>query len=327
MAKITSKTVQKTETKKKDKYRVTNWNSYNKSLVERGSITIWIDEETISKWHHDGPDQRGAQFEYSDGCITCLLQLKAVFRLPYRQLQGFSSSLIQLMGFDVKVPSYSQICRRAVDLDVDIEVPGSKSPLFIVIDSTGLKVYGEGEWKTRKHGVGKRRTWRKLHLGVDEKTGLVHAQVLTGNGKGDGDAQQVEGMLEQVESPIGKFSGDGAYDTYEIWTLLKGLGIEGIIPPQENAIYWVDEFDVPLDLDRNKILEKIEGVGRSQWKKSSNYHRRSLSETAMMRFKTIFGPQLYSRIFEKQKTEAAIKIKCMNKMTRIGMPVSKKMAA
>ena len=117
------------------------------------------------------------------------------------------------------------------------------------------------------------------------------------------------------------------YDTYEIWTLLKELEIEGIIPPQEDAIYWVDEDDELMDLDRNKILKKIEELGRSQWKKSSNYHRRSLSETAMMRFKTIFGPELYSRIFEKQKTEAAIKIKCMNKMTRIGMPVSKKMAA
>ena len=134
-------------------------------------------------------------------------------------------------------------------------------------------------------------------------------------------------MLGQVESPVDRFSGDGAYDTYEIWVLLKELEIEGIIPPQENAIYWVDEFDELLELDRNKILEKIEGVGRAEWKRGSNYHRRSLSETAMMRFKTIFGPELYSRIFEKQKTEAAIKIKCLNKMTRIGMPISKKMAA
>jgi len=327
MAKIASKAVEKTETKKKDKYRVTNWGSYNKSLVGRGDITIWIDEEAIAEWYYDGPDQRGGQFEYSDVCIECLLHLKAVFRLPYRQLQGFSMSIIKIMGFDVVVPSYSQICRRAVGLDVDIAVPKSKAPIFIVIDSTGLKVYGEGEWKTRKHGISKRRTWRKLHLGVDEKTGLVHAHVLTENGKGDGDAQQVEEMLGQVESPVDRFSGDGAYDTYEIWALLKELEIEGIIPPQENAIYWVDEFDELLDLDRNKILEKIKEFGRKEWKVESGYHRRSLSETAMMRFKTIFGPTLYSRIFEKQKTEAAIKVKCLNKMTRTGMPVSKKMAA
>ncbi|MFT5167307.1 MAG: hypothetical protein ACI8P3_002544 [Saprospiraceae bacterium] len=213
------------------------------------------------------------------------------------------------MGFDIEIPYYTQICRGAEGLEVDIEVPKSKAPIYIVIDSTGLKVYGEGEWKTRKHGISKRRTWRKLHLGVDKKTGLIHAQVLTENGKGAGDAQQVKDMLEQVKSPIDKFPGDGAYDTYEIWELLKGLEIEEIIPPQENTIYWVDEFDKLLDLDRNKILEKIDEIGRKEWKKASNYHRRSLSETAMYRFKIIFGPTLYSRIFEKQKIETAIKIK------------------
>jgi len=327
MAKITPTTIDKVETKKKDKYRITNWSSYNKSLVNRGDITIWIEEEAIANWYYKGPDQRGAQFEYSDECIECLLQLKVIFKLPYRQLQGFASSLISLMGFDIVVPCYTQICRRSAELEIDIEVPKSKVPIYLVIDSTGLKVYGEGEWKTRKHGIGKRRTWRKLHLGVDEKTGLIHAQVLTGNSKGDGDAQQVEDMLEQVESPIDKFSGDGAYDTYEIWTLLKEMEIEGIIPPQENAVYWVDEFDKLLDLDRNEILQKIENLGRKEWKEQSNYHRRSLSETAMMRFKIIFGPTLYSRIFEKQKVEAAIKVKCLNKMTGIGMPVSKKVAA
>lgn len=327
MSKITSKSVVVQENSQKDKYRVTNWGEYNKSLVNRGDITIWISEESITQWYYKGPDQRGGQYLYSDACITCLLQLKTVFGLKYRQLEGFTKSLIKLMGYSVGVPSYSQICRRAQDLEVDIEVPKGGGPIFIVVDSTGLKVYGEGEWKTRKHGISKRRTWRKLHLGVDEKTGFIHAQLLTQNGKGDGDAQQVQSLLDQVNAPIDRFSGDGAYDTLEIWDLLKSSDIEGIIPPQENAVYWVDEFDELLDLDRNKILEQIERMGRKQWKKSSKYHRRSLSETAMMRFKTIFGPTLYTRIFEKQKTEAAIKIKCLNKMTALGMPISKKMVA
>jgi hypothetical protein len=288
---------------------------------------LWIDEEVAGAWYYEGPDQRGAQFEYSDMCMECLLGLKVVFGLPYRQLQGFATSIVLLMGLDLKLPSYSQICRRAQGLEVDLAIKKSNAPMYVVVDSTGLKVYGEGEWKTRKHGISKRRTWRKLHLGVDEKTGFVHAQVLTENGKGDGDAQQVKSMLEQVGPPIDKFSGDGAYDTYEIWKLLKGLNIKGIIPPQENAVYWVDEFDNLLDLDRNNILREIELTTRKDWKKASNYHRRSLSETAMMRFKTIFGPTLYSRIFEKQKTEAAIKIKCLNKMTALGMPISQKQVA
>jgi hypothetical protein len=141
------------------------------------------------------------------------------------------------MGFEVSVPSYSQICRRSKDIAVDILAPKTNQPTFMVVDSTALKVYGEGEWKTRKYGISKRRTWRKLHLGVDEKTGIIHAQVLTENGKGDGDAQQVEELLEQVESPIDKFSGDGAYDTFDIWNLLKEKKMEGIIPPQKNEFY------------------------------------------------------------------------------------------
>jgi len=327
MSKITPKKAEKEETRKKDKYRVTNWSDYNKSLVNRGSITLWISEEAISNWYYEGPDQRGAQFVYSDTCIESLLQLKVVFQLKYRQLEGFANSILELMRYEIEVPCYSQICRRAKEIEVDIEAPKAGGPIYIVVDSTGLKVYGEGEWKTRKHGISKRRTWRKLHLGVDEKTGIIHAQLLTKNGKGDGDAQQVNKLIKQVESPIDKFSGDGAYDTYEIWSLLKELEIEGIIPPQENANYWVDEFNKLLDLDRNKILEQIDRIGRKKWKKASSYHRRSLSETAMMRFKVIFGPTLYSRVFEKQKIEVAIKIKCLNKMTALGMPISEKIAA
>jgi hypothetical protein len=169
MTKIRSKTIEKEEKQEKDKYRVTNWSSYNKSLIGRGDITIWIEEEALDNWYYEGPDQQGAQYFYSDQCIECLLQLKAAFKLQYLQLEGFASSIIKLMYFNIEIPSYTQICRRAKEINIDIEAPKSKTPMFLVIDSTGLKVYGEGEWKTRKHGISKRRTWRKLHLGVDEK--------------------------------------------------------------------------------------------------------------------------------------------------------------
>jgi hypothetical protein len=252
--------------------------------------------------------------------------LKSVYSLAYRQTEGFGRSLLGLLKLELEMPSYSQICRRAKDLKVSLDAPKKGKNMHLVFDSTGLKVYGEGEWKVRKHGYQKRRRWRKLHLGVDEKTGFIHAQSLTENGAGCGDAQQVGELLEQVEGSIERFSGDGAYDSYEIWEMLKQAGIEGIIPPKENAIYWVDEYDQLLDLDRNRILERIEQIGRKEWKVESGYHRRSLSETAMGRFKTIFGSALYSRKLANQKTEAAIKIKCLNKMTAIGMPISVKIA-
>ncbi len=260
---------------------------------------------------------------YSDECILALLELKAVFKLGYRQLQGFTNSLLRLVELDLSPPSYSQICRRAQQLDVGIKAAKSTGPMYIVFDSTGLKVFGEGEWKVRKHGYNKRRTWRKLHLGVDESTGFIHAQVLTKNGEGDGDSQQFTDLLEQVQSPVDRVSGDGAYDTFDIWDLLMFKGIEGHIPPQENAIYQLDSQGNPIDHPRNHILGQIAEKGTKQWKKNNGYHRRSLSETAMFRFKTIYGPELYSRNLRSQKVEAAVKIRCLNKMTALGMPISK----
>ena len=328
MAKATSKaTIGKESINKKDKYRVSNWKDYNRSLIKRGSLEIWIDEGAINNWLYKGPNQKGAQYKFSDACIICLLQLKVVYKLPYRQLEGFINSIFRRMNIGLSAPSYTQICRRAKTIEVEIEAPKTKGPIYLVIDSTGLKVYGDGEWKARKHGVSKRRTWRKLHLGVDEQTGMIHTEMLTENGKGDGDAQQVKEMLNKVNTQVDRFSGDGAYDTYDVWELLKERFIEGIIPPQENAIYWVDEYDELLDLGRNKILERIDEIGRKEWKEESHYHRRSLSETAMMRIKKIFGSELNSRIFEKQKKEATIKVRCLNKMTKIGMPKSIKIAS
>jgi hypothetical protein len=316
MAKLQSKS----EKEEKEQYRIVNWSEYNQSLIKRGSLTIWIEEESVSSWYHEGPLQKGAQYYYSDSCIECLLGLKAVFHLAYRQLEGFSNSVLQLMGYQIEVPCYTQICRRAKALDIDLAIPKTRGSLHLVFDSTGLKVYGEGEWKVRKHGYSKRRTWRKLHLGIDEKTGYIHAVVLTENDVDD--ASQLEPMLDQVKKKVKKAGADGAYDKEKCWDLLEERKIQGIIPPQHNAVYWTDENEMILeDYERNKVLSQIDEIGRSEWKKQSGYHRRSISETAMFRFKTIFGRQLYSRKIDKQKTETAIKIKMLNKMAAIGMPV------
>jgi len=308
----------------KETYRVCNWSTYNKSLIGRGSITVWISDEVINNWYYDGPSQRGAQFEYSDACILCLLGIKAVFRLPYRQLQGFAKSLLQMMGVPLRVPSYTQICRRAECLDVDIKAPKTRGSIHMVIDSSGLKLYGEGEWKVRKHGISKRRTWRKIHLAVDEKTGFIHACILTGNGKGGGDAQQVEGILNQVKCPVRAVSADSIYDKRYVWELLAKNGIEGIIPPRKDAVFWTDKKGNLEEIKRNEILKTIKKDGRKKWKEKTGYHRRSLAETAMFRFKTIMGPELYSRKLEKQKIEAKIKVRCLNIMTAMGMPDSQK---
>lgn len=297
-----------------------NWSGYNKALENRGSLTIWISEAVLDNWYSEEEPMRGGQYKYSDLCIESIMSLKNVLRLPYRQTIGFVKSLLELMGESLEVPSYTQLCRRSAFLDIVI-LSGKKSGnLDIVVDSTGLKVYGEGEWKVRKHGYTKRRTWRKLHLAVDPKTNLIHACDLTGNDVDD--AAQVEELLGNVEGEITTFCGDGAYDRNHIWNLLEEKGIDAIIPPRKNANYWLDGDGELIEHQRNRILEWIDLLGSKWWKEKFGYHKRSLSETAMYRFKTIFGSELYSRKFKKQAIEAKLKIKIINQFTAMGMPVS-----
>lgn len=320
-----SKIEKNIQTQSKKKYEVINWKEYNESLCRRGDLTIWVEEDLGEKWYNAEVFQRGRPYIYNDVCIEFLLSIKAILGLPYRQTQGFVRSLFRLMNLDLQVPSYSQTSRRSVGLEVDIRIQNPTGPIHLVMDSTGLKVYGEGEWKVRKHGVSKRRTWRKLHLALDEKTGMIHAGTLTENDKDD--ASQLEPVLAQIEVAIDKFSGDGAYDKSKVWDILYQAGIEGVIPPQRNAVLWNDKNGTLKEHDRNKILLEIAQYddyeqGRKQWKEDSGYHRRSLSETAMFRFKKIFGSELYSRKMETQQIEAQIKIAVLNRMTAIGMPIS-----
>jgi hypothetical protein len=262
-----------------------------------------------------------------------LLTLKVTFKLPFRQLEGFACSLMKLLKVDLQVPDYSQICRRQKGLPVPLGLSKRllSQPLHLVIDSSGLKVYGEGEWKVRQHGVGKRRTWRKLHLAVDEKTGQILAQRLTV--KESDDASQLPALVEEVHYSglqVKKVGADGAYDTFDTYQCLIKADIEPIIPPRENAAFWVDQADVVLDHPRNRALEQIDqgglNVNRKQWKQDSGYHRRSKAENAFFRWKTIHGTGMYARKIKNQQTEAALKVAILNRFIQIASPKAVKVA-
>jgi hypothetical protein len=309
-------------------YRLSNWSEYNRALVLRGNVTLWLSEEAIAAWEYNGPPQHGAQYTYSAVAIEACLTLRAVYHLALRQTQGFVNSLLGLMGVDVPVPNYSTLSRRADDLSVCLSKRSGggggegerDEPRHIVIDSTGLKVYGDGEWKQRAHGKSKRRTWRKLHLALDPETGEITATELTDNATDD--ASQVEPLLNETEGPIETVGGDGAYDKWKSYEAISAVGARPVIPPQKNAKIKRHGNTAGPPLPRDETLRYMRRHGRKEWKRASGYHRRSLSETGMYRFKQIVGRVLRSRTLARQKTEARIGSKVLNVMLGLGRPVS-----
>ena len=305
----------------KSQYRVRNWPAYNRSLVNRGAITLWIDKQALSSWRYVGPRQRGRQFLYAEAAIECLLTLRAIFHLTLRATEGFSRSLLQLMGISLPVPDYTTLCRRASSLRVALPKRAA-GPLHSVMDSSGLKIYGESEWRAQKHGGSRRRTWRKLHLAVDEKSGEIQATVLSKAGLDD--AAVVEVLLEQTPAPIVQISADGAYDKRKVyrWCLNKRIA-KITIPPRKDACEWqVSSRDCDSDHPRNATLRLIRLIGRRKWKRRSGYYRQSIAENAVYRFKVIFGSRLSSRNLLQQITEARVKCAALNRMAHLGMPES-----
>jgi hypothetical protein len=244
--------------------------------------------------------------------------LRELFRLPYRQTEGLGRSLAQLMQVDVAIPDFTSLAKRAATLEIALDVADRKGPIDVVVDSTGLKVFGEGEWKTRKHGISKRRTWRKLHLAVNPETQEIEAEVLTENSGHDAD--QVEDLLDQIDSPIDSFAGDGAYDQWKVYETLAAEEIEPIIPPRRNAKIKQHGNSSEPQLERDEAIRGIRAVGRKQWKQEVGYHRRSLAETAMYRMKSCFGATLKNREFENQRTEARVRCKILNHFSHLGLP-------
>ena len=317
----------------KHQYRVRNWKQYNAALVARGSLSVWFCDETIEAWSRsDLSGKRGASDYYSDTAIHCALTLQAVYHLTLRQSEGLISSMMRLMGITLAVPDYTTLCRRRKRLDVSLGVRRSRKPLHLVVDSTGVKIYGEGEWKVRRHGASKRRTWRTLHLGIDEATNEVIASVLSTNDISD-DMAFVD-LLDQVERPVRQITADGAYDRRRVYQAIdthnrrkRRHRARAVIPPRKGARIWKHGNSAGERLDRDENLRQIRRRGRRAWKRQSGYHRRSKAETAMFRFKTIFGDRLGARLFESQAVEAFIKCAALNTMMRLGMPKSEILAA
>ena len=305
----------------KDKYKVKNWQAYNKGLKQRGSITLWLSDSAIDSWLSVKKSVgRGRREHYSDLAIQTCLTIRKVFHLALRQCEGFIRSLFSSLKIKLPVPDYTILCRRAAKLEIVLSPLLNKEagPIDIVVDSTGLKVYGEGEWKVRKHGAGKHRTWMKLHLAIDPTNQQIKACELTTNAVDDATAA-VKNLLPRLGKNIKSFTGDGAYDKTKVREALP-IGVKQIIPPQHNAVK--SESDKDYLSSRDGAITAIDKLGRKQWKIDVGYHKRSLAETAMFRYKTIIGAGLQSRTLKNQAAEAKISCSILNLMLQLIKPIS-----
>ncbi|MEO0332431.1 MAG: IS5 family transposase [Bacteroidota bacterium] len=300
----------------KDTYKPQDWKAYNESLCRRGSLTLWLEERVYRHWRDIS--QLGkvvGEQQYSDVVIEFCLTIKQVYGLALRQCTGFIKSIFALMGLsELAVPDYSTLCRRASASKIKVSHRPLGKKLHIAVDSTGLKVFGEGEWKVRKHGVSKRRTWRKLHLGVDVDSQEIVSCELTGNSVDD--AAMTEPLLSQIQGRISTFYGDGAYDKKKARKAVAKKGGSAVVPPPKNAVK--SEL---LELEeRSQAIDRMEQIGRKAWKREIGYHKRSLSETAIYRYKTMIGNTLTTRKMENQITEVRIGCHILNVFRGCGMP-------
>jgi transposase len=301
----------------KAKYRVTNWPDYDAALVRRGSLTLWVTEEAVAAWHAPATGRRGGRAVYSDLAIETGLELRLVLHQPLRQTEGALRSIADLLGVEIMIPDHTTLSRRGGGLTVLAKRVERNEPLHLLVDSTGVKIYGEGEWLDQKHGVQSRRHWRKLHLAIDADSHEIVAVELTADDVGDISA--LPDLLDQIDGSVGSVTADGAYDGQAVYdaVMQRHPAATVIIPPRSTA--------VPSETgatQRDEHLRTIEKHGRLGWQRRSGYSRRSLVETAMYRYKAIIGRRLHARTLSTQKTEARIGCNVLNRMTSLGMPIS-----
>ena len=308
----------------KQRHRVTNWAEYDAALRQRGSLTVWFTEAAIAAWRAEPRTTPGGQPHYSALAILTALTLRAVFRLALRQTEGLIGSILRLLGLELAMPDHSTIGRRATTLQVPPRPRSGSEPVHLLVDSTGLKLGGPGEWLLEKHGTRKRRSWRKLHLGVDAATGQIVAAELTTNEVDDG--SQVGPLLDQVVGPVATFTGDGAYDRDDVYGAVAERHPDAtvVVPPRATAVPSEAAATAPTQRDRH--LELIAEHGRMAWQKATGYHARAKAEAAMSRYKRVIGNTLRSRSVPGQATEVAIAVLALNRMLELGRPKSVRIA-
>src|SRR3954451_8024060 len=287
----------------KQRHRVTNWAEYDAALRARGSLTVWFTAEAIAAWRAEPRTGRSGQPRYSSLAITTALTLRAVFGLALRQTEGLVGSVLRLLGLELPVPDHSTLSRRAAMLGVPRPKAGSE-PVHLLVDSTGLKLCGPGEWLVEKHGTKRRRAWRVLHLARDADTGRIVVSVLTDKDADDG--SQVGTLLDQVHGPGSSVPADGPSDRGDVSTEVAARhpAAAVVVPPRANAVPSETAETAPTQRDRH--LRCIAERGRLGWQKASGYNWRALVESDISRFKRVIGNALRFHTDGRQATEVMV---------------------
>ena len=306
----------------KAKYRITNWSEYDRGLVQRGDVRFWIDEAVIADWVAPWRKGRGGQRRYSNTAIVATLTLGSVYRLPLRQAEGFVRSLFALMGVEIPVPDHTTLARRRRTVEVDMHTSAHPKPVDIVLDSTGLKFYGPGEWDRAKHGE-RRRAWRKLHVSVDPASSEIVAHELTDSDTSD--AAMAGPLVAGSGGNIRRVIADGAYDGQPVTDAIRAARPvksppKIIVPPPAKSI--PPPGTSHGGTERERHAAEIAAHGRMNWQKDNDYGFRALGETGIGRFKNHTGGILRARTFGAQQKEVEIDISVMNRQIRAAKPVT-----
>lgn len=316
----------------KKSYRIRNWSHYNKALIKRGSITVWLSKDSLEKWDFYGKNKRGGVKLYSDFAIEVSLIIKEVYNITYRACQGFLLSLKELFKLkDFNIPNYSTLCRRAKNTKIQLKSTSSKEKNIVIsVDSTGISVLGETEWYSYKHRATKRQVWKKLHLAIDNDSLEILSFVTTDSYVHD--ASHLEQVINNIagKEKIAVLIGDGSYSLPRCHKYASENEIHLIAPPHRNSRKQSENRNLknmaPTPV-RDEAIDFVRGfddfdVGIKAWKLASNYHRRSLVENSIYRLKRIFGESLREKSIDSQNTILSARCAALNKMTSLGMPDS-----
>ena len=302
--------------KYKTTYRVGNWREYERALVQRGDVTLWLSADATDAWRPSPSGRPGGQKRFSDVAIETALVLRLVFGLPLRQTEGFVRSVLALVGADLDAPDHTTRSRWSQQLAVMLRRIPATGPIHLIVDSTGLSIVGHGAWAVATHGGRGRRGWRKLHRGVDQ-SGMILVHTLT-EATGDAATTALD-LLTAVEGPLVRVTADAASDTVAVYETATARGATVVIPPARTATV---SGHGPRSPARDRTITVVKQLGRRRWKQVSGYHRQGRVENTCFRDTSIIGDGLRARSPTGQGSEVVLGCEILNRMTALGRPAS-----